>query len=215
MPERKNSIAGYPGGELMNLASSGTPERILASASHLFAQSGFRNTSVREIASGADVNEITIYRHFKSKKELCCAVLELELQRIQLKGSSLGRLAESQDCRTALFRVIEVIAASFSANPHVIRLIQFGFLEFEDQADILIRKHLGEFVGVLARYLEPWMAQARLRSVNSRALILALVAVILGYRYLARSPETDNMNDIIEELACVFAIPSASASPGQ
>ncbi len=207
MSGRRASIVGYPANQEPNLLTCGTLGRILASASHLFAQSGFRNTSIREIASGAAVNEITVYRHFKTKTELCCAVLEFELQRIQLSGSSLGRLAESQDGRTALFRVIEVIAASLSANPHVIRLIQFGFLEFEEQAEGLIRKHLGEFVGVLARYLEPWIARADLRSINSKAMILALIAVILGHRCLAQSSEAEKMDDIIEEMANIVAQP--------
>lgn len=45
-------------------------ERILEASLKLFANKGFELTTIKEIASAANVNEVTIFRLFKSKGEL-------------------------------------------------------------------------------------------------------------------------------------------------
>ena len=51
-------------------------ERLLKVALQLFAEKGFEGTSVREIASAAEVTKPTIYYHFKSKEGLYLELLE-------------------------------------------------------------------------------------------------------------------------------------------
>lgn len=50
-------------------------EAILEAAARLFAEKGFNGTTTREIAEQAGVAEITLFRHFGTKKELLLAVL--------------------------------------------------------------------------------------------------------------------------------------------
>ncbi len=45
-------------------------ERILVAAAHIFADAGYRGATTRRIAQEADVNEVTLFRHFGSKEEL-------------------------------------------------------------------------------------------------------------------------------------------------
>lgn len=191
------------------------PDRILASASDLFAQSGFNGISTREIASSASVNEVTIYRHFRTKRALSCAVLESELRKVQLRGDLLGRLAQAPDGRTALARAFELIAASLTARPGLLRLIQFGALELGETADSLLRKHLGEFVGVLAGYLEPWIASGELRTCNARSLVLSLAMIVLGYFSMGRMfPEmVGTSGELLEDLVYVLGQADALAAP--
>jgi len=67
-------------------ARGSTEERILATSASLFAQFGYNGVSTREIASAAEVNEVTIYRHYPRKRDLYIAVLGAELQRVNLRG---------------------------------------------------------------------------------------------------------------------------------
>jgi AcrR family transcriptional regulator len=46
-------------------------EDIKAATIRLIAQNGVKGTSIREIAAAAGVTEAAIYRHFKSKDDLC------------------------------------------------------------------------------------------------------------------------------------------------
>ena len=59
-----------------------TRERIVEAARSLFAEKGFDRTTTAEIAREAGISEGTIYRHFKSKKELLMECVIPVLQKI-------------------------------------------------------------------------------------------------------------------------------------
>ena len=44
----------------------------------MFASFGYNGVSTREIATGAGINEVTIYRHYPRKRDLYVAVLDAE-----------------------------------------------------------------------------------------------------------------------------------------
>jgi AcrR family transcriptional regulator len=167
-------------------ARGNTVERILATASAQFAAFGYNGASTRDIAAGAGVNEVTIYRHYPRKRNLYLAALDAELSKISLHGDLLASLAAATDGRTALERVYRLIALTIEPNTDLMRLLHYGSLELSDEIDPLIRRHLGEPVKVLARYLEPWVANGELRAASSQSLILALVAMVLMDKPLNR-----------------------------
>ena len=51
-------------------------ERILDSGLHLFAEKGFTGATTKEISAKAGVNEVTLFRHFGSKKALFASVIQ-------------------------------------------------------------------------------------------------------------------------------------------
>jgi len=55
---------------------AGTRERLLETASQLFASKGYASTSVREIVARAGVSKPVLYYHFQSKEGLYYAILE-------------------------------------------------------------------------------------------------------------------------------------------
>jgi AcrR family transcriptional regulator len=161
-------------------------ERILLSAAGLFANLGYNGVSTRDIASGAGVNEVTIYRHYPRKRDLYLAVLDAELQQVKLRGDLLTRIAEATDGRTALERAFELIAATLTNKPELLRLMQYSTLELGEEIDPMLRKHLGQLVEVVAHYLEPWAGREEHRSANAKAAVLALIAMVVNYRSLHR-----------------------------
>jgi AcrR family transcriptional regulator len=161
-------------------------ERILTTAASLFAQFGYNGVSTREIASAAEVNEVTIYRHYPRKRDLYLAVLGSELQRVHLRGELLTKLAEAPSGRIALGCTFELIATTLQQQPQLLRLLQYSALELSDDLDPLLRRHLGELVEVLARYLEPWVQRGELRCANAKTLVLTLVAIVLSRGPLRR-----------------------------
>lgn len=56
---------------------------LLQAAITVFAASGSRGATTRRIAEAAGVNEVTIFRHFKSKHELIEAALEFFVSRLE------------------------------------------------------------------------------------------------------------------------------------
>jgi TetR/AcrR family transcriptional repressor of mexJK operon len=179
---------------------SSTEERILTTAASLFAQFGYNGVSTREIASAAQVNEVTIYRHFPRKRDLYLAVLGAELQRVQLRGELLTRLAEAQNGRTALACTFELIATTLQQQPQLVRLLQYSALELSDDLDPLLRRHLGELVEIMARYVDPWIQRGELRCSSAKTLVLTLVAIVLSRGPLRRvfAGEADSLNSLFE-----------------
>jgi len=60
----------------IKLLESGTRERLLETASHLFAEKGYASTSVREIVARAGVSKPVLYYYFQSKEGLYYAILK-------------------------------------------------------------------------------------------------------------------------------------------
>jgi AcrR family transcriptional regulator len=171
---------------ISNLIKGDAEARILASAAGLFASFGYNGVSTRDIASEAGVNEVTIYRHYPRKRDLYIAVLDAELRQVKLRGDLLARIAEAGDGKMVLSRTFELIVATLTHRPELLRLVQYSTLELGEDIDPLLRKHLGELVEVVARYLEPWVEKGELRCTSAKALVLALIAIILSHRSLHR-----------------------------
>ena len=53
-----------------------TRRRILTAAQVVFSRDGFQGATTREIAHEAGVNEVTIFRHFRTREELLRSMLE-------------------------------------------------------------------------------------------------------------------------------------------
>ncbi len=161
-------------------------ERILTAAADLFARFGYSGVSTRDVAAAAGVNEVTIYRHYSRKRDLFHAVLESQLKNLHLRGDLLTGIAAATDGPEALERCFKLISTTLLPHSRLLRLVQFSVLELGDDFEPLLRKHLGELVEVLARYLEPWVRKGELHEADPRALILALVAIIVFHRSLYR-----------------------------
>ena len=72
-------------------------ERILAAAERVFAEHGFSNTRVAEIAKVANVADGTIYLYFKSKDDLLISLFESRMEHvIALLTEALGRATDAQ-----------------------------------------------------------------------------------------------------------------------
>jgi AcrR family transcriptional regulator len=169
-----------------NPRKASAEERIMATAAGLFATFGYNGVSTRDIASGAGVNEVTIYRHHPRKRDLYMAVLEAELKQVILRGDLLARVAEASDGKMALARTFELISATMTHRPEMVRLMQFSALELGEDINPLLRRHLGEFIEVIARYLEPWAGAGAGRGANAKAVVLALISFAVNYSSLHR-----------------------------
>jgi AcrR family transcriptional regulator len=169
----------------------GAVERILSTAAALFAQFGYNGVSTREIAAAAEVSEVTIYRHFPRKRDLYLAVMSAELERVQLRGELLTRLAAAQTGRAALAATFELMSTALQQRPQLLRLLGYSVLELSDDLDALLRRHLGELVELVARYLLPWIDKGEIRTPNAKTLVLTLVAIVLSRGPLRRVFQDD------------------------
>ena len=170
-----------------------TQGRILGAAAGLFAKAGYRGTSTRDIATAASVNEVTLFRYYPRKRDLYIAVLDAELQKITLRGDLLARIADAQNSGAALAHTFELMVVTLADKPELVRLVQYGALELNSDFDPILRHHVGQLLEVVSGYLDPWIMRGDLRCNSSKALVLALIAIILVHDPLDRIFSVDGV----------------------
>ena len=118
----------------MSAAPDATPtrrEELLALAARLFAQKGFRNTTVRDIADAAGILSGSLYHHFDSKESMVDEILRTFQD--ELFGQYDAILRSDDDARSKLERAVEVSFAAIDQHPHEVAI-------FQNEA-----AHLGDF----------------------------------------------------------------------
>jgi len=125
-----------------------TRERILDVAEALFAARGYAGTSMREIASAADLTAASLYNHFDGKEALYEAVLERGIRPLVLLMQ--GRAAGAADGDSAAAVVGEVME-HLRTRPHLPRLIQLEVLTRD-----WVRPLLEYGVAEMKRESAPW-----------------------------------------------------------
>ncbi|TWG99232.1 TetR family transcriptional regulator [Nocardioides sp. J9] len=97
-------------------------EQLLAIAAELFAEKGFRNTTVRDIADAAGILSGSLYHHFDSKESIVDELL-VPFQE-ELFGKYDEILASSDDARTKLERAVRVSFEAIDQHPHEVAIFQ-------------------------------------------------------------------------------------------
>src|SRR6202051_5288706 len=101
--------------------SSQTRERLFRAALDLFAQHGFRDTTVEDITTAADVGKGTFFNYFPSKDHILLAFAEMQLAKLQSIIEDLRATGEPvpQFLRTLAIRLTE----EPGRNPSIVRAL--------------------------------------------------------------------------------------------
>ena len=171
-------------------------EQFLQVALELFAEQGFEETSIKDLARCAHVTEGLLYHYFRSKEELLFAVIERE--------SFLPRLRELFDETNtgSVDQVLQEFAASFSLllsqKHHLVRI-----LFREAQTNQTIALWFGQFtqqgVTTLARFLQMRIETGELRPHNTEVTARSLFYTLVMHQLL-RSANSDFFPELIENV---------------
>ena len=133
--------------------SDQTRDRLLASGLSLLVKKGYRGAVTREIALGAGVTEMTLYRHFRSKDELIAASV------IQQGEQLLSIFSEpSGDLEADLLQVSENLLSQISSNfaQIIYRLPELEeHSEFKEHIDKTKDKLSTTFLSLINSYKSP------------------------------------------------------------
>ena len=80
--QRKNGRGRNDGAVRRRMPASDRRALILESAREVFAEGGYHQTSLEEVASRAGVSKALLYEHFSSKRELHAAMLEAHVHEL-------------------------------------------------------------------------------------------------------------------------------------
>jgi len=135
--------------------------RILKSAVKVFAQKGFYNAKVAEIAKGAEVADGTIYLYFKNKDEMLISIFEEEMAKFITRIDK--EMAATSDIIEKVRIFIRTHLEFVKKNP---RLAQVFQLELR-QSNKFIKEYTGtklkEYLNIIGTLVEEGQKQDVLR----------------------------------------------------
>ncbi len=169
-------------------------DEILKAATELFANRGFHETSMSEVARTARVSKALIFWHFKSKEELLVAVLGRLLQPYVI---DFAEEAGALDEKTQLLKLIESYLLFVRDNASSIRFFVAQILHDERTKDSLSDQVLALYEGyrtlvtdLIARAQEKGMCICRFTPPAAAAFLLAaLNGLLLGHLFLGSRRE--------------------------
>lgn len=97
-------------------------DELLAIAAGLFAEKGFKNTTVRDIADAAGILSGSLYHHFDSKESMVDEILQTF--QAELFAAYDAVLASDEDPRTKIERAVRLSFAAIDQHPHEVAIFQ-------------------------------------------------------------------------------------------
>lgn len=158
-------------------------EKVLKAATALFAAKGFHETSTRDVARRARVNEITIYRLFKNKQELYLQVLD---DKMALVGPEWLRLIlqSSDDSEKVFLALAQRLEELFS--PTFLRLLFYAALEKPELLRKCYRPRLVHFCEILGKHIQQQIDGGVLRKVEPTLMGQSLVGMIAYHQIVCQ-----------------------------
>lgn len=132
-----------------------TRQKLLRAADAAFTELGFQSATTREIARRAGVNEVTLFRHFRTRSDLVRAVIR-ETLNAEVAFMENHHFDE-HDLRAAISHYVRAYVGVVERREAVARIIiGEGHLLPKDIQDMII-----DVIGPLKERLADWLRQAQ------------------------------------------------------
>lgn len=170
----RNHPAGPPSVRILK-----SRERILAACAVQFALRGYHGVSTRELAREAQVNEVTLFRHFPNKVEIYRAVVTTQLDGLEVRDEFLTQISKSRNVREAISNSLKAMEDTLALSPLLGRLLQYSFLEGGPFPAEDLRSRLERALRPIRIALEVWMEAAEAPSLDVEQTILGILAQVV------------------------------------
>ncbi|AQA17979.1 hypothetical protein BST95_06730 [Halioglobus japonicus] len=194
-----------------------TAERILDAAEDLFAEKGYRATSLGDVADRVGIRSPSLYNHFRNKEALYQAVLE----RLITEFSQPLAALESQEVpdQERVMQWLEMIVRQHHANPNLARLLQHAALSGGPHTNEIIerlfrpmfqpmdaRPDVGDQFGQLHHLgLQPWAVMGFNNLVMSYVTMAPMYRDLLGQDPFSEAALDNQLTLVRTLLKAVFA----------
>ena len=126
-------------------------ECILDEASRLFGERGYGSTSIDSIAFAVGIRKSSLLYHFRSKEILREAVIHRLM--VRWKDVIPRLLTAAPTGQDRFDATLAAVMDFFLSDPTRARLCVREALERPDELRVLVREHLGPYLGLIADYI--------------------------------------------------------------
>jgi AcrR family transcriptional regulator len=193
----------------MPSSQSPTRQRLIHAALELFTAQGVTTTTTKQIAEAADVNEVTLFRHFGSKHGLLLAVIEESAVFTQLGQT----LIQQADQTSSIYRALKDYATAYlqaiERVPEVVRSVVGEAGQFPAENRAALGRGFTQANHDVAKYFETVIQRGQLHThLPAEKLASLLNGMLLGYIVIEFTSEFHNLwqdrNDFLENLVTLF-----------
>jgi AcrR family transcriptional regulator len=168
-------------------------DEILKAAMHLFANRGFHETSMSEVAREAHVSKALIFWHFKTKEELFVAVLNRLLEPYFI---DFAEEAGVLDERAQIRKLVEFYLDFVRDNASSVRFFLAQMLHdqrfsegLNEQVLKIYSGYRGMFVELIARAQQKGLCALRFTPQAAAGFLLsALNGILIEHLFMANNP---------------------------
>ncbi|MEK3889080.1 TetR/AcrR family transcriptional regulator [Bacillus sp. FSL K6-3431] len=180
-------------------------QNILAAATEAFAEKGFAATSTSEIAKKAGVAEGTIFRHYKTKKDLLLSIVSPMMVKLMapIVIKDLNKVLDHRyENFEAFVRAMIENRAKFLKNNLPIVRILIQEIPFHPELKEQFIEHIG--IKVMTRFkeiIEHYQAKEQIIDLPSDTVIRLTASTIIGYfmtKYVIAPGADWNENEELE-----------------
>ena len=182
---------------------------IVQAAVRLFAERGFRGTTTRALAKALRITEPVLYEHFKSKRELYCAIIESMSQEGMARATALLQpYAKAKDDRGFFTRLGEFVLECHSEECALYaRLLLFVALE-DPELGALFYDRQRQGRELLARYINRRIKEGAFRQMDPALAARAFLGMVSHHGVLGLLYQDDfvqgSRKKIVEGMVDIF-----------
>jgi AcrR family transcriptional regulator len=183
-----------------------TRERIIGAAIKVFGSKGYAGATTRAIAAEAEVNEVTLFRHFGSKKNLFQEMMDHYFSASGLKTLTPDQL--SGDYRKDLNTVGSRIITILSERREIYHLLLSEVEAQSEVRDTMIELPR-QLRSILAGYFSYQIQQGYIRPLNPQVMAQAFMSLFMSfamYGTIFGEPPAGEMpvQDIVSQFVDIF-----------
>jgi len=156
-----------------------TKEKILDATIALVSQKGYLGATTREIAHGAGVTELTLFRHFGTKEKLFEACLNRNTFLPTLK--ELMPDLDGMSYEDALRTVGRSFLLSLKARKAIVKIMQAEMCRYPDKMRKMSGTFFDEMLGTLAGYFTARQRKGELRSFPPEVAARMFLGMLFSY----------------------------------
>ncbi|MDV3426266.1 MAG: TetR/AcrR family transcriptional regulator [Bacillota bacterium] len=185
-----------------------TEDRIMDSAIKLFYQKGYNGASTSEIAKEAGIAEGTIFRYFKTKKEILNQVLiklieNLSQSLITDRMDMLLKENKGQSTRDILKVILSDRVVMIDENWETIKIIITEMQFHEDIKEAFFKNVVSRVDKLLDKLIESGIEKGCIKNINKVLIKQVIVGNFASYiirKKFMNCEEIINIDDVIDVL---------------
>lgn len=180
-------------------------EKIIKASVQLFSEKGYRQTTTKMIAEKAEVNEVTIFRHFGSKEEIVREIVHSRMS--YLHGIQVYIEKEAvYDLEQDLMEIAIKYCNALSKNIGLFMILLHETDPDEKGQFSLIPR---EFKRTLINYFDRMQQQEKMIAVDSETAAVSFIATHFGYNliqhYFSKNVTELPFNTYIKQSIQIFS----------